>query len=111
LTVKISPDSAVTDVHVHAIPRELATPDAFAEGWGFDPAYLSQMQECIDIAGILAGLDAMGVRRAVISPQVNLLADNVPAPLAERSFHLHLERFAAHVTAVSYTHLTLPTKA
>jgi aminocarboxymuconate-semialdehyde decarboxylase len=93
----MSPSPAVTDVHVHVIPRELATTDAFAEGWGFDPDYLGQMRECLDLAGILAGLDAMGVSRAVISPQVNLLADNVPAHLAERSFDLHLERFSAHV--------------
>jgi aminocarboxymuconate-semialdehyde decarboxylase len=33
----------------------------------------------------------------VISPQVNLLADNLPANLAERSVDLHLERFAEHV--------------
>jgi aminocarboxymuconate-semialdehyde decarboxylase len=81
------------------IPRELATPAAHAEGWGFDPAILGQMRECIDHAGILAGLDAMGVGRAVISPQVNLLADNLPAALAERSVELHLERFAAHVAS------------
>jgi aminocarboxymuconate-semialdehyde decarboxylase len=57
------------------------------------------MRECVDLAGILAGLDEIGVRRAVISPQVNLLADNLPASLAERSVDLHLERFVAHVAA------------
>jgi aminocarboxymuconate-semialdehyde decarboxylase len=95
--VKASGKPVVTDVHVHVIPRELASSSAFAEGWGFDPAYLHQTRECIDLGGILAGLDAMGVNRAVISPQVNLLADNLPANLAERSIQLHLECFAAHI--------------
>jgi len=90
-----------TDVHTHLIPAELAAPGAFAAGWPFDPAMLANMRECVELDGILRGLDAIGADRAVISPQVNLLADNLPPGLAERSVELHLERFSTHVSGAS----------